>query len=78
MVVKMRAASHPVDLSRAEWRKSTYSNGNGGACVEVARNLPGVVAVRDSKDPSGPALVFSPGDWKAFLARIRTEGAATR
>jgi hypothetical protein len=78
MVVEMRAVDHRIDLSRADWRKSTYSNGNGGACVEVARNLPGVVAVRDSKDPSGPALVFSPGDWKAFLARIRTEGAATR
>jgi Domain of unknown function (DUF397). len=74
----MRAASHPVDLSRAEWRKSTYSNGNGGACVEVARNIPGVVAVRDSKNPSGPALVFSPGDWKAFLARVRTGHAALR
>ena len=74
--MKMRAASHRVDLSRADWRKSTYSNGNGGACVEVARNIPGIVAVRDSKNPSGPALVFNPGDWKAFLARIRSGHAA--
>lgn len=43
-----------MDLSRAEWRKSSKSSGNGGNCVEVARNLPGIVAVRDSKDPDGP------------------------
>ena|ERR1017187_1082473 len=42
-----------IDLDRAAWRKSTYSGDNGGGCVEVARNLPGVVAVRDSKDPQG-------------------------
>lgn len=47
-----------------------YSGTNGGACVEVARNLPGVVAVRDSKDPHGPALVFSPADWAAFTAAL--------
>jgi hypothetical protein len=39
-----------TDLTNAEWRKSTYSGSNGGNCVEVAANLPGVVAVRDSKD----------------------------
>jgi hypothetical protein len=59
-----------VDLTRAAWRKSTHSN-NGGACVEVARNLTGVVAVRDSKDPAGPALVFAPGQWSALLAAGR-------
>lgn len=74
----MRATDHPVDLTRAVWRKSTHSNGNGGACVEVARNIPGIVAVRDSKNPSGPALVFTPGDWKAFLTRIRAEGTTGR
>ena len=47
-----------MDLTGAEWRKASYSNSNGGACVEVAGNLPGVVAVRDSKDPDGPVLVF--------------------
>ncbi|MEU0479941.1 DUF397 domain-containing protein [Streptosporangium sp. NPDC006013] len=56
-----------ADLSRAEWHKSTRSSGNGGACVEVARNLPGIVAVRDSKNPDGPALVFTPLEWDAFL-----------
>ena len=60
-----------VDLSHADWRKSSYSNGNGGNCVEVARNLPGVVAVRDSKDPSGPALVFTLAEWQAFVGGVR-------
>jgi Domain of unknown function (DUF397) len=40
--------------------------------VEVAVNLPGVVAVRDSKDPHGPALTFTPADWHAFAARVRS------
>jgi hypothetical protein len=56
-----------MDLTRAAWRKSSRSNQNGGACVEVADNLPGVVAVRDSKDPAGPALVFAPAAWRAFI-----------
>ncbi|MFJ6197095.1 DUF397 domain-containing protein [Micromonospora sp. NPDC092111] len=56
-----------ADLSSARWRKSTRSSSNGGACVEVADNLPGVVAVRDSKDPSGPVLAFDPGVWKSFV-----------
>ncbi|MBO4210342.1 DUF397 domain-containing protein, partial [Micromonospora echinofusca] len=45
-----------TDLTGATWRKSTRSGGSGGNCVEVADNLPGVVGVRDSKDPTGPAL----------------------
>jgi hypothetical protein len=63
-----------MDLTRAEWRKSTYSGGNGGACVEVARNLPGIVAVRDSKNPDGAALTFSPAAWDEFLAAVREDG----
>ncbi|KUL39298.1 DUF397 domain-containing protein [Actinoplanes awajinensis] len=59
------------DLSRAVWRKSTRSGSNGGNCVEVAGNLPGIVAVRDSKDPGGPALTFAPGEWTAFLAGVK-------
>ncbi|WP_433515933.1 DUF397 domain-containing protein [Nonomuraea sp. CA-143628] len=55
------------DLSRAVWRKSSKSNGQGGACVEVASNLPGIVAVRDSKNPDAPALVFTHTEWEAFL-----------
>jgi Domain of unknown function (DUF397) len=60
-----------ADVTRAVWRKSSYSSGNGGACVEVARNLPGIVAVRDSKDPEGPALAFMPEEWLAFLDGVR-------
>jgi hypothetical protein len=60
-----------MDLSRADWRKASYSSTNGGACVEVAANLPGAVAVRDSKDPAGPALTFSPQEWATFTARVR-------
>ncbi|MEU8181535.1 DUF397 domain-containing protein [Micromonospora sp. NPDC049044] len=56
-----------MELTGARWRKSTRSNGSGGACVEVASNLPGFVAVRDSKDPTGPALVFPPDAWRAFV-----------
>jgi uncharacterized protein DUF397 len=60
-----------MDLTRADWRKSSYSGTNGGNCVEVARNLPGVVAVRDSKNPGVPALVFTPADWEAFTAGLK-------
>ena len=56
------------DLTQAVWKKSVRSGSNGGACVEVARNLPGIVAVRDSKDPDGPALVVEPAAFAAFTA----------
>lgn len=56
-----------VDLADAKWRKSTRSGSNGGDCVEVADNLPNLVAVRDSKDPAGPALTFSPNAWTSFV-----------
>ena len=62
-----------ADVTRAVWRKSSYSSGNGGACVEVAGNLPDVVAVRDSKNPEGPALVFTPEEWRAFLDGVRAQ-----
>ena len=58
-------------IDRAQWRKSSYSGSNGGGCVEVARNLPGAVAVRDSKDPDGPKLAFAPGEWAAFTAGVK-------
>jgi hypothetical protein len=57
------------DLSDAQWKKARAS-GNSGNCVEVARNLPGIVAVRDSKNPDGPALTVSPDTWTAFLAGV--------
>jgi len=56
-----------MDLSHAEWRKSTRSSADGN-CVEVATNLPGVVAVRDTKDRDGGTLLFTPAEWAAFLA----------
>ncbi|MEV4761281.1 DUF397 domain-containing protein [Micromonospora chokoriensis] len=49
------------------WRTSTRSGDTGGACVEVADNLPGVVLVRDSKDRSGPVLTFAPAAWRGFV-----------
>lgn len=59
-----------VDLMRAEWRKSSYSSGNGGNCVEVARNIPGTVAVRDSMDPGGPVLLVTASQWKQLIEAI--------
>ena len=60
-----------MDLTHAEWRKSRRSGGNGGACVEVARRLPGVVAVRDSKNPEGPKLTLTPAGWRSFTASVQ-------
>ena len=60
-----------ADLSRAVWHKSTRSNGSGGACVEVADNLPGIIAVRDSKNPDGPALIISRDEWARFITRLQ-------
>jgi hypothetical protein len=63
------------DLSRAVWRKSSRSGGNGGQCVEVAQNLPAIVAVRDSKDPAGAPLVVTRAAWAAFLATVKHGGS---
>jgi hypothetical protein len=60
-----------MDLSSAVWRKAMRSSGNGGQCVEVAMNLPEVVAVRDSKDPDGPKLLFTRPEWKAFVNGLK-------
>jgi len=58
-------------LDNVIWRKSSYSGSNGGNCVEVAGNLPGLVAVRDSKDPHGPNLTFSRDEWRAFATCVK-------
>ncbi|WP_432094814.1 DUF397 domain-containing protein [Streptomyces sp. bgisy100] len=60
-----------LDLSTAHWRKSSHSNTNGGDCIEVADGLPGIVPVRDSKDPHGPALVFPAASWTSFIDAVR-------
>jgi len=63
------------DLSRARWRKSSYSNGSGGSCVEIAVLTPTGgeldIAVRDSKDPNGPALTFTTRQWRSFTTAIK-------
>ena len=60
-----------ADPSRAVWHKSTRSNGSGGNCVEVARNIPGIVAVRDSKNPDGPVLIIGRDEWVRLITRLR-------
>ncbi|MGP4115269.1 DUF397 domain-containing protein [Streptomyces sp. 4N509B] len=60
-----------VSLSRAVWRKSSYSNGGDATCVEVADGFPGVMPVRDSKCPTGPALVFPANGWSSFVSAVR-------
>jgi hypothetical protein len=60
-----------TDLASAVWRKSSRSNGNGGDCVEVADLPDGSRAVRDSKDRSGPSLLFTPAEWRAFVEGVK-------
>ncbi|MFF4741356.1 DUF397 domain-containing protein [Streptomyces sp. NPDC001262] len=64
--------SERVDLSSARWRKSTYSNGQDD-CLEIADNIPGgeaVTVVRDSKRPSGPALLLPHAAWAKFIRTL--------
>lgn len=62
-----------IDLSGASWFKSSRSL-SGKECVEVAHLKGGMVGVRDSKNPSGPALVFGPVEWDAFTDRLADGG----
>ncbi|MFF4988784.1 DUF397 domain-containing protein [Streptosporangium saharense] len=62
---------HP-DLTGAEFHKSSLSSADGGDCVEVALLPEGGHAVRDSKDPSGPALAFTSAQWRSFIGRVHT------
>ncbi|MEU3743831.1 MULTISPECIES: DUF397 domain-containing protein [Streptomyces] len=58
------------DLTHAHWFKSSYSNGDGGDCVEVSYDFTGVVPVRDSKNPTGPVLLVPAAAWSAFVTGI--------
>jgi len=60
-----------TELARARWVKSSYSGPTGGNCVEVAFLANGTVAVRDSRQPAGPALFFPASQWNAFVADAR-------
>ncbi|WP_432088379.1 MULTISPECIES: DUF397 domain-containing protein [unclassified Streptomyces] len=62
-----------IDLNNVTWRKSSYSNTDGGNCLEVADNLPHI-PVRDSKLPAGPALVFAAGAWAVFVDEVKLGG----
>ncbi|HEX3923975.1 MAG TPA: DUF397 domain-containing protein [Streptosporangiaceae bacterium] len=58
-------------MTKPRWRKSSYSGNGGSDCVEVASNLPGIVAVRDSKDRSGPQLAVPDQTWSQFTEAIK-------
>ncbi|MFJ2786535.1 MULTISPECIES: DUF397 domain-containing protein [unclassified Streptomyces] len=60
-----------IDLSVVNWRKSSYSNQDGGACVEVSDDFAAAIPVRDSKVSGGPVLVFAAGDWSSFVAAVK-------
>jgi hypothetical protein len=60
------------ELRTATWTKSSYSGSNGGNCVEIAELSGGRRGVRDSKNPTGPALIFTPGEWNAFIAGVKS------
>ena len=59
------------DLSTAVWRTSSYSNTQGGSCVEVVDGIPGIVPLRDSKNPEGPALIFQAATWTSFVQAVK-------
>jgi uncharacterized protein DUF397 len=60
-------------LDSLTWRKSSYSGSNGGNCIEVA-TTGNTVAVRDGKEPRGPALAFDPQDWQRFTSKVKAAG----
>ncbi|MEE1776494.1 DUF397 domain-containing protein [Streptomyces sp. NPDC019826] len=67
----MKISSSDYKPSTAVWRKSSYSGGDGGNCLEVATGNPGIVPVRDSKVTGGPALVFRTAAWSAFVTDLK-------
>jgi hypothetical protein len=59
------------------WRKSSHSDNGDGGCVEITDALPRTIPVRDSKNPTGPALVFPAADWSSFVTAVKTGELAT-
>ncbi|MEV8351421.1 DUF397 domain-containing protein [Streptomyces niveus] len=62
-----------VDLTSVTWRKSSYSNQDGGQCVEVSDDFAAVVPVRDSKNPHGPAIAFGASGWVSFVSAVKSD-----
>ncbi|GAA2296263.1 DUF397 domain-containing protein [Streptomyces violaceusniger] len=65
--------SADLDLTAAQWVRSTYSDGSGGQCVEFSRTFAqthGAIPVRDSKNPHGSALIFSAQGWSSFISTL--------
>ncbi|MGW3934572.1 DUF397 domain-containing protein [Streptomyces phaeochromogenes] len=69
----MEHSTREYDLSTASWRKSSYSGGSGGNCLEVAPSHPTHVPVRDSKNPLGPKLKFRAEAWSAFVENLKQD-----
>ena len=69
--MSIRNGMPAAELREVTWRKSRWSGPQGGNCVEVARRPGGEVAVRNSRHPAGPALVFTPAGWAAFTGGAR-------
>ncbi|MGW1541463.1 DUF397 domain-containing protein [Streptomyces sp. NPDC002309] len=67
-----------TDLSTAGWRKSSYSNSDGGECIEVTHDFHGIVPVRDSKLPHGDVLIFPAAPWVAFLTGVKEGSLSPR
>nr|WP_030546722.1 DUF397 domain-containing protein [Streptomyces albus] len=61
----------PLNLGVVSWRKSSYSNPDGGECVEVADGFAVAVPVRDSKNPHGPVITFPADGWDTFIAAVK-------
>ncbi|MFE1250157.1 DUF397 domain-containing protein [Streptomyces sp. NPDC058735] len=66
-----RTVSRTAVPTPGTWRRSSYSNSDGGECIGVCEDFPDVVPVRDSKVPHGPALVFPASGWAHFRAAVR-------
>jgi hypothetical protein len=59
-------------MTKISWRKSSYTTSNGGNCVETAALGP-QIGVRDSKDPDGPRLAFTPQAWQTFATKLKAK-----